>query len=52
MANTHAALSYAIDPLYLQDGEERFSKPQFYLISDLKIPEQAYADLLTIRFNK
>ncbi|AIQ41542.1 GNAT family N-acetyltransferase [Paenibacillus sp. FSL R5-0912] len=52
MANTHAALSYAIDPLYLQDGEERFSKPQFYLISDLKVPEQAYADLLTIRFNK
>jgi hypothetical protein len=52
MANTHAALSYAIDPLVLQDGEERFSKPQFYIISDLPVPEQAYSDLLTIRFKK
>lgn len=52
MVNADAILTYTEEYLHLQDGEERFSKPQFYLISDLQIPEQAYADLLAVRFKK
>ncbi|WNS45329.1 GNAT family N-acetyltransferase [Paenibacillus sp. MMS20-IR301] len=50
MANTHAILSYAIEPLQLKDGRSLFGKPQFFILSELKVPEQAYGDLLTIRF--
>lgn len=52
MVNADAILSYTEEYLHLQDGKEQFSKPQFYLISDLQIPEQAYGDLLSIRFKK
>lgn len=52
MVNADAILTYTEEYLHLQDGEKRFSKPQFYLISDLQVPEQAYADLLSVRFKK
>lgn len=52
MVNSVALTSYAEEYLHLQDGKEQFSKPQFYLISDLQVPEQAYGDLLSIRFKK
>lgn len=52
MVNAEAMLSYTEEYLHLQDGKEQFSKPQFYLISDLQVPEQAYGDLLSIRFKK
>lgn len=52
MVNADAILTYTEEYLHLQDGEERFSKPQFYLISDLQIPVQAFADLLSVRFRK
>lgn len=51
MANTHAMLSYAIDPVFVREGENRFTKPQFCILSDLTVPEQAYGDLRNIRFN-
>ncbi|ETT63796.1 hypothetical protein C173_21892 [Paenibacillus sp. FSL R7-277] len=52
LVNSVALTSYAEEYLHLQDGKEQFSKPQFYLISDLQVPEQAYGDLLSIRFKK
>lgn len=52
MVNAEVTLTYTEQHLQLQDGEERFTEPQFYLISDLQAPEQAFADLLSIRFKK
>ncbi|QUL57868.1 GNAT family N-acetyltransferase [Paenibacillus tritici] len=52
MVSADVVLSNTEERLYLQDSKEQFSKPQFYLISDLQAPEQAYADLRTIRFGK
>ncbi|WP_054940565.1 GNAT family N-acetyltransferase [Paenibacillus ihuae] len=52
LVNTHVIASYTTEKLYLRDGIGQFSKPQFHLISDLQIPEQAYEDLLTIKFMK
>ncbi|KUP24142.1 hypothetical protein [Paenibacillus sp. DMB5] len=51
MVNTHVISSYVAEQLYLKDGESRFSTPQFYLLSDLDIPEEAFRDLLNIKFN-
>ncbi|SFE23303.1 Ribosomal protein S18 acetylase RimI [Paenibacillus algorifonticola] len=50
--NTDVAASVATEKLFLQDGKQQFSKPQFYIISDLFAPEEAYQDLLNIRFDQ
>ncbi|WP_341282719.1 GNAT family N-acetyltransferase [Paenibacillus sp. FSL H8-0537] len=50
--NTHVVASLATEKLFLQDGKQQFSKPQFYIISDLLAPEEAYQDLLNIRFDQ
>lgn len=51
MVNTHVISSYVAEQLYLKDGETRFSTPQFYILSDLEIPEEAFRNLLNIKFN-
>ncbi|WP_342566229.1 GNAT family N-acetyltransferase [Paenibacillus sp. FSL R7-0345] len=50
MVNTHVVSSYTSEKLFLKDGETQFSTPQFTVLSDLNIPEEAFRDLLTVRF--
>ncbi|WP_338543794.1 GNAT family N-acetyltransferase [Paenibacillus tundrae] len=49
--NNHIASSVVEEELELRDGEQHFSRPQFYIISDLMAPEEAYQDLRNIRFD-
>lgn len=49
--NNHIASSVIEEELELRDGEQHFSRPQFYIISDLVAPEEAYQDLRNIRFD-
>ncbi|MCG7376389.1 GNAT family N-acetyltransferase [Paenibacillus sp. ACRSA] len=49
--NNHIASSVVVEELELRDGEQHFSKPQFYIISDQRAPEEAYQDLRHVRFD-
>ncbi|WP_277376147.1 GNAT family N-acetyltransferase [Paenibacillus polymyxa] len=49
--NTHVVSSVVSEKRFLKDGELGFGKPQFYVISDLLAPEEAYRDLHQIRFD-
>lgn len=50
--NTHVIASDVTDQLFVKDGKEQFASPQFYILSDLAVPEQAYEPLFKIRFTK
>lgn len=51
LVNTHVISSFITEELFMRDGDTIFSTPQFYLLSDLDIPEEAFRDLLNIKFN-
>ncbi|MDF9839297.1 MULTISPECIES: GNAT family N-acetyltransferase [unclassified Paenibacillus] len=51
LVNTHVISSFITEQLHLRDGDTMFSTPQFYILSDLDIPEEAFRDLLNIKFN-
>ncbi|WP_042203133.1 GNAT family N-acetyltransferase [Paenibacillus camerounensis] len=51
LVNTHVISSFITEKLFMRDGDTLFSTPQFYIFSDLDIPEEAFRDLLSIKFN-
>ncbi|AIQ47206.1 hypothetical protein R70723_15920 [Paenibacillus sp. FSL R7-0273] len=51
LVNTHVISSFITEKLFMRDGDTLFSTPQFYILSDLDIPEEAFRDLLNIKFN-
>ncbi|WP_087071273.1 GNAT family N-acetyltransferase [Paenibacillus bovis] len=50
--NTHFAAALAIDNLYLYDQQQADNRPQFHIISDVPIPDEALTDLRNIRFGE
>ncbi|MEC0184733.1 GNAT family N-acetyltransferase [Paenibacillus peoriae] len=50
--NNQVVLSTVSEKIFVKDGEKGYGKPQFYVISDLLAPEEAYQDLLHIRFDQ
>lgn len=49
--NTHLVASVAISKIFANNNEQIWGKPQFYIISDIDIPDSTLADLFNIQFD-
>ncbi|WP_046214115.1 GNAT family N-acetyltransferase [Paenibacillus wulumuqiensis] len=50
--NTHFTAGFTTDQMYLYDQQQTYGRPQFHIITDVPIPDDAWNDLYNIRFGE